>query len=381
MPLCLIQSLPGTKYALTEALSVVVPTISSEWLDPIPLTYQKRVKEGRAAWHTESVLAQDGDSFSYEQLANLCSRWREKGIFSFVEVHCCREVLAEEKKSLSRLAQMTDWLILDATSPITFSHGVLRSERGGYLCAMMKEIGTKVGLRLTIDPRLPVDLQAPWIAKTALSFGAPGFLFIDSDSNEKVTALVRLVQDMLSRHPYSQDSARLIPLFRPMIHTFGDTLAEVLDFSLLDALLIESFRPFFGGVAVSQTKAETVFDVSMGKIVQQMLCEGCSSTSFLSRLSKRWETVPVSCRTAFVRAVYDLLLWVSKEDYEKVAQKKKELELVRRRCVHEMAGGDDGGMTSTSIVTALLEHSSGLLEKMKASSPRQPSFLDSFLVP
>jgi hypothetical protein len=354
MPLCLIQSLPGTRYSLTNTLTVVIPVRSAQISEGVSPLYQKEVREGRVSWHTDSESPHDGQPFSFETLAVMCKEWREQGVFSFVEVRLSGEIGETEKNHLHRLKQISDWLILDATSEIGFLPEALRIEGWGHQALCMKEIGKKVGLRLAVDSQLPASVLFPWIAKVVLELSAPGFLFLEGESTEKVAAIIRGVQDILFRHPLSKDAARLIPILRTSSHKLGEKIFESLDFSSLDALLIESCRPFFGGMAVRQEQTERLFSLSLWNVVVKMISERRSSASFLEHSVDGLAFIPEGLRLPFVRGVYDLFFWVSREDRAKIAIAKADIEAAWGQITKEMQQGGEKMRNAKAVVDAVI---------------------------
>ncbi len=377
MPLCLMQSLPGTQYALTDSLTVVVPDPSAELSEHAPASCRKEVREGRAAWHTDSRLPQEGEVFSYETLSGMCKAWRESGVFSFIEVGLSGKIGAEEKAHLHRLKQVADWLILDASCEIPSVSGALHIESWGYLAQQMKEIGKKVGLRLAIDGQLPNSILFPWIAKVALELGAPGFLCIEGESIDRCVAIVQGVQDILSAHPLSKDSARLIPALRTSSYAIGKSEYEVIDFSALDALLIESCRPFFGGVAIRHKKCEKLFGLSLWQTVLTMIAQKRSASSCLASSAHRG-FIPNELRAPLARGMYDLLLWLSQEDLTKIAREIRILEETWNRCAREIFQADDQTGALKARISSLLEQSKSVIEKCGGAVAPRPSIIGSF---
>ncbi len=360
MPICLIHSLPGTRYALTDSLTVVMPNQSTECATAVPGACRKEIREGRAAWHTDSRLPQEGQAFSYEQLSAICSQWRNQGIFSFIEVRCSETIGDKERECLYRLKQAVDWLILDAESPMP----ALSSERWEHLAARMQHIGKRIGLRLRMDSRLSIAAQVPWVAKTALQLGAPRLLFIEGTSMEEGVEILRLVQDELSRHPLSHQSARCLPMLRPALYTIADRAYEEIDFSVLDAVLIESGRPFFGGVAVYQEHAERLFGISLWQALVTMLSQKSSSASFIEREVLAGSPIPPECRRLLIRAICELAVSISKREPMRVSYKKKEIEGIWSSCLAHMVFCQHEHIAALqAIVSALIEQSDELIAK------------------
>jgi hypothetical protein len=377
MPLCLMQSLPGTRYSLTDALTVAVPIASAQMSESVSPSCRKEVREGRVAWHTDSKPSQEEQSFSFENLAAMCQGWRDLGIFSFVEVRLSGEIGEAEKNHLHRLKQIADWLIVDGTSEMVVRPGTLLAEVWGQQVRCMKEIGRKVGLRLSVDHKISASVLFPWVAKVALELGAPGFLFVEGKTVEMVAAIVRGVQDILSLHKLSKDSCRLIPVVRESSHKIGEKLFEVLDFPSLDALLIESCRPFFGGLTVRQEEAEGAFGLSLWKTVVGMISEKRSSASFLEHAVDGLVFIPDELRLPLVRGVYDLFFWMSREDGAKIARAKIDLEATWGLISKEMIPWGDEMANTKAVVIALLEHCNETFGKVGDTS-RGPSMIGSF---
>jgi hypothetical protein len=378
MPLCLMQSLPGVQYALTDSLTVVVPDPSAELSEPVPAACRKEVREGRVAWHADSQLLQEGALFSYETLSAMCKTWRDRGLFSFIEVGLQGEIGVEEKAHLHRLKQVADWLILDASCEIPPESGALHIESWSHLAQRMKEIGKKVGLRLAIDGQLPKSVLFPWIAKVALELGAPGFLCIEGESMERCVAIVQGVQDILSDHPLSKDSARLIPTLKASSYAIGERECEVIDFSALDALLTESCRPFFGGVAIGHNECEKLFGRSLWQTVVSMIAQKRSASSYLSSSAHGGYGIPNELRVPLARSMYDLLLWTSQEDLPKIAQGIRILEGMSSRCAREIFQADDQTEALKANISSLLEQSKGVVEKCGGAAASRPSMIGSF---
>ena len=266
MPLCLIQSLPGTVHKLTDSLSIAIPDASTEMSFSVPVSCCKEVREGRCAWHAHSTPSTD--PVSIDTLAAFCTQWRERGLFSFIEVRGSPD---GAEKEVQRISRAVDWLIVDGT--------LERTERWSQLVQPFRQLTRKVGVRLKLKESSHAHDEAFWIAQLALQLGEPGFLFIEGSTVEESVASVRNVQDLLSRHPLSRGSARLIPILQPKDHSVGDVSIELLDFPSLDALVIESMRSFFGGAAVGEGKGEPLFGRSLWQMVVCMIAERRSTAS------------------------------------------------------------------------------------------------------
>ena len=285
MPLCLIQSLPGTIHRITDSLSVAVPDVSREMPYGVPLSCRKEVREGRCAWHSSSVAADE--PMRIDDVTAMCTQWRERGLFSFIEI---RGSLRGAEAEVQRLAHMADWLVIDGTS--------LGVEAWGLSSAQLRQLTRKVGLRVRVDE----EALWPALAQLALQLGEPSFIFIEEI--EMGVAATRGVQDILRRHPLSKGSARIIPL----ISSVSRGGVELLDLPSLDAFVIESARPFFGGAAVAEGEGRPLFGRSLWQMVVGMIAERCSAASLCS-----CEGVPLKYRQELIQSVYDLGLAVMRE--------------------------------------------------------------------
>ena len=257
MPLCLIQSLPGTIYRLNSTLSLALPDETKEAPYSVPFSYRKEAREGRCSWHSSSVATEE--PLCIDDLSAMCARWRERGIFSFIEV---RGSLQGSEEEIQRLARLVDWLVVDATS--------LGAEAWSPLSAQLRELTRKVGLRVRADE----EGLRPWVAQLALQLGEPGFIFVEGTG----MAAVRGVQDLITRHPLSKGSARIMPLIRASAH--GGM--ELLDLPLLDELVIESGRSCFGGAAIEGSGGQPFFGRSIWQMAVDMIAERCSAASVCS---------------------------------------------------------------------------------------------------
>ena len=304
MPLCLIQSLPGTVRRITDGLSVVVPDESCQMPHGIPPFCHKDVREGRCAWHIDGVVTDEPASI--DELAAQCIRWREKGLFSFIEI---QGSLNGAEESVQRLAHAVDWLVIDGSKKMEPHSGELAIEQWGRLAGQLRQLTRKAGLRLSLDDSIPEEALRPWIAQVALQLGEPGFIFVEGASFEKSVAVIRGVQDLLSRHSMSKGSARLMPIVRPEEHSLGDSTLELLDLPSLDALVIESARPFFGGVAVAKGGGEALFGLSLWQAVVNMV-SGHHSAASLCRVKGVSQTHAAD----LIGAIYALALAIQRED-------------------------------------------------------------------
>lgn len=368
MPLCCLQSLPGTLYSLTESLSIVVPNSDAQVEVGVENQYWKEVREGRAAFHDASTGAQGGDSFSIETLTSICKTWREQGIFSFIEVRFSGQIEEKEMGLLKQLKQAVDWLILDATSKISISEEVLQAELWSHQARVMQEIGKKVGLRLAVDPQVPVCTVAPWIAKAALDLGEPGFLFLEAGSTELTVSLIREVQDLLYHHPLSKGSARIIPVLCSSSHSLAEKSLEVLDFPSLDALLIESNRPFFGGVSVHQEERENLFNCSLWQVVVAMITQKRSSSSFVEHSMSRLKWIPCDLRMPLLRSMCALSKNLSVKDPSLLQREKEALEMAWAKILQECIEMGEGTQEIKAAVAALLNQSSEAITLLRRKS-------------
>lgn len=351
---------------------MVVPTESLSVQQGVCLLYRKEVREGRIAAYADSRLPSDGQTFSFDALSHMCAAWRANGIFSFIEVQMSGPGGSEELLSLHRVKQIADWLILDTTSEM--NPHLFQSEQWNEQALFIKRIGKKVGLKLTLDQRLPVHVIAPWIAKIALELKAPCFLFLEGDCAETTIEAVRIVQDILANHALSKDSARLIPVLRSTSHSIGEKSVEVLDFSSLDLLLIESGLPFFGGVSIRQESIDTLFGLSLWQVIARMICEKRSCISVLEHSAEGVKSFPDEWRRPFVKSVYELLLKNSLSDQVKILQAKNELEALVGKICRESVCAQESMIAPT--ILALIEQAKEMVGKN--SGNQKPSMIGSF---
>jgi hypothetical protein len=379
MPLCLIQSLPGVHYSLTDVLTVAVPDLSESVPEDHFLQRNKEVREGRAAWHhTDSRSPRGKDDFSFDRLSSMCKAWRNQGIFSFIEVRLSGEMGEPEKNVLQKLKQAADWLVLDGSLTSINLPGVLRAERWEQQIHWIKEIGKRVGLRVRLDPTIPNNIQFPWIAKAVLELGAPGFLFLEMDRVDAGIALIRGVQDILLCHPLSKDAARIIPIVRSSVYTVAEKPIEVLDFHALDNLLIESYRPFFGGVAVRQAKDEKILGLSLWSAIAGMIVDKRSSASLLEHIMTSQPSIPEQYRLALARQICCLILSLSLKDYTKMQQEKIDLERTWGGiCRYKIVGAEEASQIKQFVVN-ILDHCSEVLAKECPVPTSRPSMIGSF---
>jgi hypothetical protein len=279
MPLCLIQSLPGTIRPLSDSLSVVIPDVSKEVSYGVSPLRRKEVREGRCSWHSDSI--ESGESLCIDELATLCAHWREQGLFSFIEIRLKGPLGSAEEDSIQRLAHVVDWLIVDGSSEVASLPGGLEIERWTRLVVRLRQATRRVGVRLGLSKSLPEEALRPWIAQLALELGEPGFLFVEGATLGESVSVLRGVQDCLCHHALSKGSARLMPIVRSVDHLLGDRHVELLDVPSLDALVIESIRPFFGGIAVAQGGGEPLFGRSLWQMVVSMIADRSSAISLL----------------------------------------------------------------------------------------------------
>lgn len=299
MPHCLIQSLPGTIHSVTDSLSVVLPDASHEVPYSIPPLRRKEVREGRCAWHSDSI--ETTDPLCIDELAAVCARWRDRGLFSFIEIRLKGSLGSVEEAFIQRLSHVVDWLIVDGTSEVANLPGGLEIERWAGLMTQFRQITRRVGIRLGLANSLPKEILRPWIAQLALELGEPGFLFVEGATLKETIDSLRGVQDSLCHHALSKGSARLMPIVRSVEHQVGDRNVEFLDVVSLDALVIESIRPFFGGIAVVQGAGEPLFGHSLWHMVVSMIAERSSAASLL------WsEGMPRARAFELIQGVYAL---------------------------------------------------------------------------
>jgi hypothetical protein len=345
MPLCLIQSLPGTVHPLTDSLSVVVPDMSKEIACGVPVSRRKEVREGRCAWHSDSI--QTSEPLSIDTLATLCAQWRDRGLFSFIELRWKGALGGAETDYIQRLAHVVDWLIVDGSSEAGDLPGELAVERWNRLVLQLRQVTRKVGLRLELGRTLPEEALRPWIAQLALQLGEPGFLFVEGATVEESVASIRGVQDILYHHSLSKGSARFVPIVRSVTHVLGDRTIELLDVPSLDALAMESVRPFFGGVAVVQGEGEPLFDRSLWQTIVRMITERCSVASLCC-----CDGIPSKQPSELIRQIYALGLTIQQEECQEALAS---LERLWEAADQEMLFGGENAAAVRELVEALIE--------------------------
>ncbi len=380
MPLCLIQSLPGTIYSLTDALTVVLPNCPERELESVPSLCKKEVREGRASWHSDGIVPDCAtDPFPYERLGGFCQQWRGQGLFSFLEVAFHGPIGDAEIACLNRLKQSADWLILDASSQMAMKPGSLQIERWEAQATLMKRIDKRVGLRISVDHSLPLSVLAPWIAKLALILGEPGFLFLEGRSAESVLVLVREIQNGLSSHTLSKGSARLIPVVHSTVHAIHQQSIELLDFSSLDALFIESCRPFFGGIAIYQRKGRSLFGQTLWSALLRMMTEKCSSSSLISETELLGSFASQEQRVLLVQKIYALLNHVVAKDQARILSSKADLEAFWAQISGELLFESNDFLEMKEVVKALVGQANDFLAQIGTTADRRRSTMNSFV--
>lgn len=342
MPVCLIQSLPGTVYFLTEALSVVVPDVAGEATDGVPAQAFPTVREGRAAWRSENDVEGEGDCF--DRVSKLCGEWRGKGLFSFIEVQLRGAVGATEEEMLRRLAHCVDWLVIDGSSGIKLGTCDLAIERWRLLALQLREVTKKVGIRICIEEQIPLSIQARWIAQLALELGEPGFIFLDGTVVRQVVGLTRMVLDHVNSHQLRKGSAKCIPLIHSELCLCGDKVVEVLDLESLDRLTFEVSRDLCGGIGIQQGSGEALFGYSLWQAVVSMVANRQSTLSLFGP------------RFSLVQAVYGVARASGKEEMEAATAS---LERIWGQTVQEEVFDSEQRVGVASIVSELLERTKG----------------------
>ena len=343
MPHCLIQSLSGTIHSVTDSLSVALPDVSREIAYSIPLGRRKEVREGRCAWHSESI--ETSEPLSLDELASVCARWRDQGLFSFIEIRLKGSLGAAEEDYIQRLAHAVDWLIVDGTSKTADLPGELEIERWVGLMALLRPATRRVGIRLGPTNFLPEEALRLWIAQLALELGEPGFLFVEGSTFQETVSLIRGVQDSLCHHSLSKGSARLMPIVHSAEDLLGDRSIELLDVPSLDALVIESIRPFFGGVAVGQGGGDPLFGRSLWQMVVGMIADRSSAVSLLS-----YEGVPHA--PDLIKGIYALGLAIRQGDCQDALAR---LEKLVCEVDQEMVFGEEKMGSLRALVRALTD--------------------------
>lgn len=378
MPVCLIQSLPGTRYSLTDSLTVVLPDREEEGRVGMSVGPSKDVREGRVSWHS-SDIKESREAFSFQRLGQQRDQWRARGLFSFLEVALRSPLGGEEMSALSRLKQSADWLILDAASAISLPKEALQIERWEAQAQLMRTIDKRVGLRMVVDSALPLAVQALWITKLALVFGEPGFLFLEFDSVGASVTFLREVQNRLSDHPLSKGAARLIPVLRSKTYVVGGQSLEVFDLGAIDGLYIESCRPFFGGVAIDR-KTDTAFlGKTLWSLITEMVSEKCSVATVFDRLDSFLHFVPRAQRWPLIQRTSALLYQLSSGEPPAILSAKNDLEGFFRECVHELFPEGTESVAYKTLVDGLLGQANSHTERTGAHSDRRSTFVGSFV--
>ena len=353
MPLCLVQSLPGSIHRCTDALTVTIPSQDALPLDAFPSPNRRDVREGRVSLRHHGMAENSDSHVSYDELASICKQWREDGLFSFLEVKLNGPCGADEKAALNKLKQCADWLILDATSHVMEDRGALQIERWEAEAQMMQGIDKKVGLRIRLDQTLPCSVLAPWLSKLCLVLGEPGFVFLESDAAEQTLTLVQKIQDLLGDHLLSKGSARVIPVLHSSLYTMGGRSYELLNFDVLDGLLLESSRPFFGGVVVDQ-RGEPLFGKSLWAALAAMVCDYRSATSVFAHVPALASFAQKEAHGVFVRKGYDLLLALAAKDQTEALSAKNALESLWAPIADEVILETDQYVAMRDMVKQLL---------------------------
>jgi hypothetical protein len=92
-----------------------------------------------------------------------------------------------------------------------------------------------------------------------------------------------------------------MPIVRSVDHLLGDRHVELLDVPSLDALVIESIRPFFGGIVVAQGGGEPLFGRSLWQMVVSMVADRTSAASLLC-----YDGMPQARASELMRQIYAL---------------------------------------------------------------------------
>jgi hypothetical protein len=312
-------------------------------------------------------------------LRSIYQKWRGEGLFSFLNVAFHGPIGEAEHAWLFRLKQCADWIILDADTSVVLQPPALQIERYEALAHLMKRIDGRIGLRLKVDARTQSSVIGPWITKLALVVEEPGFLFIETMLMASTIELIRDVQHRLWQHSLSRGSARLIPLIAPSSHCVAHQPYEVLDLMALDGLLIESFRPFFGGVVVHGQIHPALFGMHLWDAVVSMITMKCSAESLFANVPQLAEFVPLSQQWPLVRQVYHLLAALAKGDCPEIGVQRKGLETLWNPIVQATLTESESFLGVKTVVEDLVEQSRAFEDSVPGSGERRRSVIGSFV--
>jgi hypothetical protein len=297
-----IRFLAGERSPLTPSLSVTLPK-KEEKTDVKGFFFPLCQKEEMCL--EEKPLPNHLESFK-EFLQKLPS-----SASFFIDVLLHGPIEDNELSFLKEMKKAHLRLVLNGKSLFKKNSKTLSPENIEEDLLFLKDtLGESLSLRLFLRDTFPMRALLPWAVKLSIKIGSSGFLFLDKDPSSQslslMSSFVRKVQDSLENHPLSQGAAPLVPILRPFQVPLKEKTIDLIDFISLDALLIESNRPFFGGLATHDFSLSSPYP-SEGCLLIHMIEKMRASSSIVEEI-KALGPFPEKYRASFLRSFHTLAL-------------------------------------------------------------------------